>query len=56
MNYHNNCYFRKLIPDKVIAIFHGVHFSGRIMTLGSTQPATEMSARDIFWGLKAAGA
>jgi len=24
--------------------------------LGSTQPSTEMSTRDIFWGVKAAGA
>ena len=26
------------------------------MTLGLTQPLTEMSARNIFWGVKAAGA
>ena len=25
------------------------------MALGSTQPLTEMSARNIYWGLKAAG-
>jgi hypothetical protein len=26
------------------------------MTLGSTQPLTEMSTRNISWGIKAAGA
>jgi hypothetical protein len=26
------------------------------MALGSTQPVTEMSTRNIFWGVKAAGA
>ena len=26
------------------------------MTLGSTQPLTEMSTRNISWGVKAAGA
>jgi hypothetical protein len=26
------------------------------MALGSTQPLTEMSTRNIFWGVKAAGA
>jgi hypothetical protein len=30
--------------------------SGRTMALGLTQTLTEMSTRDIFWGLKAAGA
>jgi hypothetical protein len=29
---------------------------GRTMALGSTQPLTEMSTRDVFWGVKAAGA
>ena len=27
MNYHNHCYFRKLRPDRDIAIFHRVHSS-----------------------------
>jgi hypothetical protein len=26
------------------------------MALGSTQPLTELSTRNIFWGIKAAGA
>jgi hypothetical protein len=29
--------------------------SGRTMALGLTQPLTEMSTRNIFWGVKAAG-
>jgi hypothetical protein len=36
------------IPDGVIGIFH-LHPSGRTMALGSTQPLTEMSSRNIFW-------
>ena len=32
--------------DDVIGIFH----SGRTMTLGSTQPLTEMSTGNISWG------
>jgi hypothetical protein len=28
---------------------------GRTLALGSTHPLTEMSTRDIFWGVKAAG-
>ena len=30
--------------------------SGRTMALGSTQPLTEMSTRNISWGVRAAGA
>ena len=30
--------------------------SGRTLTLGSTQPLTEMCTRNISWGVKAAGA
>ena len=30
--------------------------SGRNVALGLTQPLTEMSARNIYWGVKAAGA
>jgi hypothetical protein len=30
--------------------------SGRTMALGSTQPLTEMSTRNLSWGVKAAGA
>ena len=37
-------------------IFHCLNFSGRTMALGLTQPLTEMSIRNISWGVKAAGA
>jgi hypothetical protein len=43
-------------PDGVIGIFHGHKPSGRTMTVGSTQPLTEISARCISWGVKAADA
>jgi len=43
------------IPD-VIRIFHLLNPSGRTTALGSTQPLTEMSTRDISLGVKAAGA
>ena len=36
------------IPDGVIGIFH----SGRTMALELTQPVTEMSTRNISWGVK----
>jgi len=36
--------------------FFTFNSSGRTMALGLTQPLTEMSTRDITWGLKAAGA
>ena len=38
------------IPDGVIGIFHWHNPSDRAMTLGSTQPLTEMSTRRISWG------
>jgi hypothetical protein len=41
------------IPDGVIGIFRLHNPSGRIMALGSTQPLTEMSTRNISWGVKA---
>ena len=44
------------IPDGVIGIFHWHNPSGRTMAVGSTQPLTEMSTRNIFWEVKAAGA
>ena len=50
-------YIRKVagsIPDGVIGIFHNP--SGRTMALGSTHPLTEVSTRNISWGVKAAGA
>jgi hypothetical protein len=44
------------IPDGVIGIFHWHNGFGRTMTLGSTQPLTEMSTRNLSRGVKAAGA
>jgi hypothetical protein len=41
------------IPD-VVGIFHGHNRSGRTMAMGSTQPLTEMSTRNISWGVKVA--
>jgi hypothetical protein len=38
------------IPDGVIEISHWHNPSGRGMALGSTQPLTEMSTMNIFWG------
>jgi len=40
----------------VIQIFQWPNPSGRTVALGSTVPLTEMSTRNIFRGLKAAGA
>jgi hypothetical protein len=42
------------IPDGVIGIFHWLNSCGRYMALGSTQPLTETSNRNISWELKAA--
>ena len=44
------------IPDDVNGIFHWQIPSGSTMALGLTQPLTEMSTRNISWGVKAAGA
>jgi hypothetical protein len=44
------------IADGVIVIFHLLNPSGRTMALGSTQPLTEMSTRNMSCGVKAAGA
>ena len=41
---------------KVIVIFHCRNPSGSTVTLGLTQLLTEMSTRDISWGVKAGGA
>ena len=38
------------IPNGVTGIFHWHNPSDRTMTLGSTQPLTEMSTRRISWG------
>jgi hypothetical protein len=43
------------IPDGVIGIFHCHKPSGHTMVLGSTQTLTEMSTRNISWGVNAAG-
>jgi len=43
------------IPDSVIGIFHWRYPSGRTMALRLTQSLTEMSTRNISWGVKAAG-
>ena len=43
------------VPEGVIWVFHGPNPTGRTMAPGSTQPLTEMSSRDITWGVKAAG-
>jgi hypothetical protein len=43
------------IPDGVTGIFHW-HPPGRTMALGSTQPITYISTRNIFLVVKAAGA
>jgi hypothetical protein len=51
-----HCAKSRKIPDGVVAIFHWHNPSGRTMALGSTRPLTEMSTRNISWGLKAAGA
>jgi hypothetical protein len=37
------------IPDGDIGIYHWHNPSGRTMFLGSTQPLTQMSTRDICW-------
>jgi len=44
------------ISDGVIGIFHWHCPFSRTMALGLTQPLTEMSTRNISWGVKAAGA
>jgi hypothetical protein len=44
------------IPDGVIGIFHLHNPYGCSMALGLTQSLTEMSTRNISWGVKAAGA
>jgi hypothetical protein len=54
MFYHRNV--AGSIPDGVIGIFHSHNPFGRTMALGLTQPLTEMSTRNIYWGVKAVGA
>jgi cobalamin biosynthesis protein CobD/CbiB len=45
-----------LIPNRVTGIFLWHNPSGCTMALGSIQPLTEMSTRNISWGVKVAGA
>ena len=40
------------IPDGVAGIFQCLNTSGRTIALGSTQPITEMSTRNLSWGGK----
>jgi hypothetical protein len=47
---------RGFVPGGVSGFFHWHNPVGRTMALGSTQPLTEMSTRNISWGVKAAGA
>jgi hypothetical protein len=47
---------RGFVSEGVIGIFHWHNPSGRNKGLGLTQPLTESSARNIFFGIKAAGA
>ena len=44
------------IPDGVIGIFHWHNPSSHTMSVGLTQPLTEMSTMNISWEVKAAGA
>jgi hypothetical protein len=43
-------YFAGSISDAVTGIFQWLNPSGRIVTLGSTQPLTEISTRNPSWG------
>jgi hypothetical protein len=38
------------IPDGVVEFFVDISPSDRTMTMGSTQPLTEMGTRSISWG------
>ena len=41
---------KRSIPDGVIGFFHRHNLSGCTMALGSTQPLTEISTRNVSWG------
>jgi hypothetical protein len=43
-------------PDEVIGFFNLPNLSSRTMALGSTQPLTEVSTRNLLTGERAAGA
>jgi len=49
-------YITFFLPDGVTGIFHWHNPSSCTMTLGLTQPLTEMSTRNISWEVKAASA
>jgi hypothetical protein len=51
-HFATNCKVADSIPDGVIWIFPWHNSSGRAMTPRSTQPLTEMSARNISCGVK----
>jgi len=42
------------IPDGITGIFRRLNPSGHTMALGSNQPLTKMSIREISWGVKVA--
>ena len=44
------------IPNGVTSIFHSLNPSSCTIALGLTQSLPDMSTRNIFWGVKAAGA
>jgi hypothetical protein len=44
------------VPDGIKGIFHWLNFSGHNMSTWPTRPLKEMSTRNIFWRVKAAGA
>jgi hypothetical protein len=46
----------KRFPMLSLEFFIDIILPGRTMALGLTQPLTEMSTRNITWGVKAAGA
>jgi hypothetical protein len=46
---------RKVAGSIAIAFFHWHNPVGRTVALGSTQPLTEMSTRNISWRVNAAG-
>jgi hypothetical protein len=51
-----SCRVVGLIPNVVTGIIHWLNLNGHTMALGSTQRLTEMSTRNISWGIKVAGA
>jgi hypothetical protein len=54
-HYVTNKQVMGLNPNGATGIFHWHNPVSRTMALGSTQPLTETSTRNISWGVKAAG-